>query len=155
MRSSAPVADTRMPVRIGRVSSRDRLDERRGRHVDDVLAAGLGQWREVLGAQRADVERRRAADDLDVLLGRAQLERRAVAGQRARDLEHQPGGEDDGPFAFDGGREGHAQADLHVGGAQLGAVGTGTELDAGQRLDGAAGRGDARDDAELRKEVRA
>ena len=47
-----------------------------------------------------------------------------------------------------------AQADLHVGGAQLGAVGAGDDLDAGQRLDGAAGRCHAGDDAELREQIR-
>ena len=53
----------------------DRGDERLGRHGDDGVAAGVGERREVLAAQRADVERRRAGDDLDVLLGGAQLER--------------------------------------------------------------------------------
>ena len=81
-------------MRIGRVSSRDA--ERATRlivstnaaagTVDDGVAARLGQRREVLGAQRADVERRRAGDDLDVLLGGAQLERgvgrRAASGRR-------------------------------------------------------------------------
>ena len=78
-----PDAETRMPVRIGRVSSREAeratlpivATNACGRHGDDGVAAGLGEGREVLAAQRADVEGRRAGDDLDVLLGGAQLER--------------------------------------------------------------------------------
>ena len=92
-----------MPVRIGRVSSREA--ERATRAivsvkagagmVDDLVAAGLGQRREVLGAQRADVEARGAGDDLDVLLGGPQLERHVAAGQLADDVEQQARGEDD------------------------------------------------------------
>ena len=83
MRSSSPVADTRMPVRTGRVSSREAdratLSTVSTKASPGTLHASLGlrlrEGREVLEAQRPDVERRRAGDDLDVLLGRAQLER--------------------------------------------------------------------------------
>jgi hypothetical protein len=150
-----------MPVRprlVARGRARDavdRLDERGRRHVDDVLAAGLGQRRKVLGAQRPDVERRRAGDDLDVLLGRPQLEARVGARQRARDFEHEAGRQDDRALALDGGLQRDAQADLHVGGAQFGAATGSAELDAGERLHGAARRGDAGHDAKLSKQVRA
>ena len=68
-----------MPVRTGRVSSRDaeratladRLDERAASGPRRRVAARLRERREVLGAQRADVERRGAGDELDVLLGSA------------------------------------------------------------------------------------
>ena len=110
-----------------------------------LVAAGLGERREVLGAQRAHVERRGAGHDLDVLLGRAQLERDAPAGQLAGDVEQQTGREHDRALALDLGLERDAQADLHVGGTQLDAAPVGGELDAGEGLDGTAGGGDAGD----------
>ena len=60
----------------------DRLDEGGGGQRDDAVGRRLGhrgERREVVGAQRADVEARRARDDLDVLLGGAQLERDGAA----------------------------------------------------------------------------
>ena len=91
-----------MPVRTGRVSSREA--ERATREtVSTNASAGsatrvsgerLGQRREVLGAQRAQVKGRWAGDQLDVLLGAAQLERQLVGGERARDVEQQARGED-------------------------------------------------------------
>ena len=110
MRSSSPAAETRMPVRIGRVSSREA--ERATRAivstnagagtVDDLVAARLGQRREVLGAQRAEVEARRAGDDLDVLLGGAQLERDARRpGSWRTTSSEQPRRQHDGARALD------------------------------------------------------
>ena len=49
----------------------------------------------------------------------AQLERHLVAGQRAHDVDEQPRRQHDGALADDLALERHAQADLHVGGAQL------------------------------------
>ena len=49
----------------------------------------------------------------------AQLERHSVAGQRADDVDEQPRRQDDGAVADDLALERDAQADLHVGGAQL------------------------------------
>ena len=85
-----------MPVSTGRVSSRDA--ERATLATVSTNAApgtstrpspsGSGNGGKSSEAQRADVEGRRAADDLDVLLGRAQLERharrRAARGRRRR-----------------------------------------------------------------------
>ena len=65
------------------------------------------------------MERRGARDDLDVLLGGAQLERHRVAGQRPDDVDEQPRRQDDGAVADDLALERDAEADLHVGGAQL------------------------------------
>ena len=146
-----------MPVRTGRVSSREAeratlatvATNACGRHLDAALLLGLGEGREVLEAQRADVERRRAGDDLDVLLGAAQLERDAVAGQRADDVHEQARRQDDGALADDLAGERHAQPDLHVRRAQLDAVGAGEDLDARQGLHGAAGGGGAGDGLEL------
>ena len=72
-----------------------------------------------------------------------------VAGQRADDVHDQPGGQDDGALADDLALERDAQADLHVGGAQLDRAAGGEHLDAGQRLDGAAGGRRARDRLQL------
>ena len=115
-------------MRIGRVSSReaarghldDGLDERRARDVEPLVAVRLRQRREVLEAQRADVERRRAGDELDVLLGGAQLERELV-GRAARGRRRGAGapGSTTAPSRDDLALERDAQADLHVGGAQL------------------------------------
>jgi hypothetical protein len=107
MRSSAPVADTR-----------------------NLVAAGLGQRREVLGAQGADVEACGRGDQLDVLLGRAQLERDVAGGQCPHDLEQQARRQNDGARAVDVGPQRHAEGDLHVGGPQLDSV-VGHHLDAG------------------------
>ena len=90
-----------------------------------------------------------AGHDLDVLLGGAELERHGGCGQRADDVEQQPGREDDGALAGDLGLERNAEADVHVGGTQLASVLLGGELDAGQRLDRAAGRGDSADGLQL------
>ena len=65
------------------------------------------------------MERRGARDDLDVLLGGAQLERHGVAGQRPDDVDEQPRRQHDGAVADDLALERDAEADLHVGGAQL------------------------------------
>ena len=70
----------------------------------------------------------------------AQLERDAVAGQRADDVHEQPRREHDGALAHDLAGERDAQADLHVGGPQLDAVRAGDDLDAGEGLHGAPRR---------------
>jgi hypothetical protein len=67
----------------------DRLHEGLRRQDHDLVAAGLGQRREVLRAQRADVEAGGPADDLDVLLGGAQLERERARRQLAGHVEHE------------------------------------------------------------------
>ncbi len=131
----------------------DRLDERLRRHGDDGVAAGVGERREVLAAQRPDVEGGGARHDLDVLLRGAQLDRHGVGRQRPRHVEGQAGGEDGGAGALDLGLEGNAEPDLHVGRAQLDLAVLGHDLDAGERLDGAAGGGDARDGLQLSEQL--
>ena len=69
----------------------------------------------------------------------AQLERDVGARQRADDVDEQAGRQHGGALADDLALERHAQADLHVRGAQLDAAGAGEHLDAGQRLDRARG----------------
>ena len=83
---------------------------------------------------------------------RAQLERDGVAGQRADDVDEQPRRQHDGALADDLAVERDAQADLHVGRAELDAVGGREDLHAGERLDGAAGRGGAGDGLQLREQ---
>ena len=121
-------------------------------HLHAPVAVGLRERREVLEAQRADVERRGAGDDLDVLLGGTQLERHGVARQRADDVDEQPRRQHDGAVADDLALERDAEPDLHVGGAQLDAPVAGDHLDAGERLDGAARAGRAGDGLELREQ---
>ena len=133
---------------------RDRLDERRGRDLDDRVAARLGQRREVLGAQRAQVERRGADDDLDVLLGGRSssdtLRARAARGRRraaaARGARPSPSR---ATSAVSGTRR---PISMSVARSSTPAV-AGGELDAGERLDGAARRGDARDGLQLREQI--
>ena len=72
-----------MPVSTGRVSSREAepatfsavATNASAGSETDAFGLGLGERREVLGPERADVEGGVARDQLDVLLGRAQLER--------------------------------------------------------------------------------
>ena len=131
----------------------DRGDERLGRHRHDGVAAGVGERREVLGAERADVERRRAGDDLDVLLGGAELERHLVGRERADDVEGQSRGDHGGAGALDLRLERDAQTDLHVRGAQLDATVLGDQLHTREGLDGRAGGSDTRDGLELREQL--
>ena len=122
---------------------RDGVDEGLRGERDRAVAAWRRQVREVLVAQRAQPERRRVGDDLDVLLGRAQRERHLGARQRADDVEQQAGRQDDVPGRLHLCGQRQAQADLHVGGPQLAAVVAGVQLNAGERLHGAARGGDA------------
>jgi hypothetical protein len=95
------------------------------------------------------VERRRAGDELDVLLDSAQLERHAIAGQRAHDVDEEARRQHYGTFADYLAVERDAQPDLHVGCPQLDGGAGGEQLDAGERLDGATGRGGPRHGLEL------
>ena len=149
-----------MPVRTGRVSSRDA--ERATLAIvatnaapgteHAALAVGLRERREVLEPQRPDVERRGAGDDLDVLLGAAQLERDRLAGQRADDVDEQPRRQHHGALADDLAGDRHAQPDLHVGRAELDAGVRREDLHAGERLDGAAGGRGAGHGLQLREQ---
>jgi hypothetical protein len=78
-----------MPVRTGRVSLRE---AERATFTTIATKASPGRrTRFPSGTQGADVEGRGAADDLDVLLGRAQLERDVGTGQRADDVDDEAG----------------------------------------------------------------
>ena len=79
----------------------------------------------------------------------------SLPGSERATSSMQAGRQHDGALALDLGLQRDAQPHLHVGGAQLGAGGEGTELDPGEGLHGAARRGDARDDPELREQIRA
>ena len=98
------------------------------------------------------MERGRAADDLDVLLGGAQLERDLVAGERAHDVDDEPRRQDDRALTDDVALQRDTQADLHVRGAQLDPALAREHLDSGERLHGAAGGRRARDRLELSEE---
>ena len=63
----------RLVARGGAGDPVDRVPQRRGGQLDR-LALGLGEAREVVGRQGAQVEARGAGGDLDVALGLAQLE---------------------------------------------------------------------------------
>ena len=93
-----------------------------------------------------------AGDDLDILLGGAQLERGLGAGEGAGDIEEQAGGKDDGAGRGDLGGQRDAQADLHVGGPQLDAAVGGDDLHPGEGLDRATRRGDPRNRLQLGKQ---
>ena len=141
-----------MPVRTGRVSSRE---AERATLRTVWTKASPGTWtRSPSGSGKGGKSSERsvrmwkvrgAADDLHVLLGRTQLERDVGAGQRADDVDDEPRRQDDGALADDLALERHAQADLHVGRAQLDPALGREDLDAGQRLDRAAGGRRARD----------
>ena len=81
------------------------------------------------------------------------LERQLVLRQRADDVEQQPAGDDDGAVALGLRLDRHADAELHVGGLELDASVARAQEDAGEGLDGAAGRDAAHGDAELLQEL--
>ena len=149
-----------MPVSTGRVSSRE-AERATLSTVSTNAGPGTSTRPSPSGSGNGGKSSRRSVrmwnvaeprDDLDVLLGGAQLERDLVAGQRADDVDEQPRRQDDGALADDLALERDAQADLHVGGAQLDRAALGEELDAGERLDGAAGGGGAGDGLQLGEE---
>jgi hypothetical protein len=118
-----------------------------------ALGLDLGERREVLEAQGADVERGRAGHELHVLLGRAQLDRDLLAGQRPDDVHEQARRQHDRAVADHLAVERDAQADLHVGGAQFDRAVARLDVHAGQRLHGAAGGGGAGDGLQLREQL--
>ena len=97
-----------------RLDERRRPGPRRGRRPPPPGTAGSPP-----GAACGCGTSRVAAHELDVLLGRPQLERHLVARQRPHDVDEQPRRQHDGAVAHDLALERDAQADLHVGGAQL------------------------------------
>ena len=113
----------------------------------------LGEGREVLGAQRPDVERRSAGRDLDVLLGGPQLERRrrraASARRRAAAGRGGPTMPSRSTCASSGTR---SPTSMSVARSSTRAAG-GVELDARERLDGAARRGHAGDGLQVGEQL--
>ena len=121
-------AETRMPVRIGRVSSRDAERATRaivstnacaGQRDDGVPAGGSGNGGKSSARSVRMWNVAAPAVDLDVLLGRPQLERprrRAACGRRRAAAG---AGRTTMPSRSTWRLERNAQADLHVGGAQL------------------------------------
>ena len=71
--------------------------------------------------------------------------RHLAVGKRARDLDQQPAGEDDGAGALGLAVERDVEAELHVGGAEA-RLAVGGEVDAGERLQRGPGRDGAGDD---------
>ena len=150
-----------MPVSTGRVSSRDAeratlqhgLDERRRRgpatRPSPPAPGTAGSPRGA--ACGCGTSRRPPTSSTSCSAARSSSET-LVARQRADDVDEQPRRQHDGALADDLALERHAQADLHVGGAQLDRPAARLELDAGQRLDGAAGRGGAGDGLQLGEE---
>ena len=143
-------------MRIGRVSSLDAeratfstVSTNAAAGIDDVVAARLGQRREVLGAQRAQVELRRAGHDLDVPLRGAQLERhrrsRGACGRRRAEARRQDDVARRGRLRPRSGRAGRSPCPWRAARRRR----RGRDLDAGQRLHGAAGGRHAGDRLQL------
>ena len=161
MRSSSPAAETRMPVSTGRVSSRDAERATLATvstnavpgTLDAALALGLRERREVLEAQRADVERRGAARrsrrPARPGAARARPRRRAARGRRRR--AGAPAGRPR-PRATTSPSSGTRRPiSMSVARSSI-APPLASTLDAGQRLHGAAGRGRAGDGLQLGEE---
>ena len=100
-------AETRMPVSTGRVSSREAepatfwrgRDERRRRGARRRSASGSGNGGKSSPRSVRMWKRGVAGDELDVLLGGAELERHLRGRQRADDVEQQASREHDGALA--------------------------------------------------------
>ena len=135
------------------LDARDRLDERRRRQPDAVVRRRLRKRREVLRAQRADVERGAAGGDLHVLLGGAQLEHRhrraACAPRRAAGAPGRTTTPSRSTWASSGTRR---PTSMSVARSSTRSAG-GVELHAGERLDGAAGGGDAGDGLQVGEQL--
>src|SRR5436305_5983934 len=110
---------SRLVPRSGAGDPADRLHERLGGQAKDRRVAGLGEPREVVGGERAQVEPRWPRHQLDVLLARAVLERQLVLRKRANDVEQQAAGQDGGALTLDVRVDANADAELHVSGLKL------------------------------------
>ena len=122
-----------MPVSTGRVSSRE-AEPATLSAVETNASAGSSTDESGSGSGNGGKSSPRSVrmwnvalpgDDLDVLLGGAQLERDVLGGQRAHDVDDQARRQDDRALAGDLGLERNPQADVHVGGAQFAAGGCG------------------------------
>jgi hypothetical protein len=98
------------------------------------------------------VEGRGAGLDLDVLLGRPQLQRHVAPRQSANYVDEQAGGQHHRAGAQHLALQGYPQTDLHVGGAQLHGSVFCHDVYARERLDGTASGGRAGDRLQLCEE---
>ena len=114
------------------------------------LRIGLRERREVLGAQRADVEGGRARDDLDVLLGGAELERdlAARAATRTTSRSSRAGSTTTPSRATSASSGTRRPTSMSVARSSQPSADA-AELNARQRLDRAPGRSDSADRLEL------
>ena len=160
MRSSSPVAETRMPVSTGRVSSRDAeratfatvATNAGAGHLDAPVAVRLGERREVLEPQRADVERRRAGDDLDVLLGARSSSVTESPGSERTTSTSSRAGRTTAPSRTTSPSSGtRSPISMSVARSSMPDARR-QDLHAGERLDGAARRGGAGDGLQLREQ---
>ena len=128
---------TRIPVRTGRLSSRDA--ERPTRFTVSSSASpsigcsshalDLGQARKVLGRVRVDPIARSAAGDHDDGFIRLVLDRDVGVGQRTRDVEQQAARNDDLAFAAQVCVDWRSQRELHVGRGEMELAALGPKLD--------------------------
>ena len=162
MRSSWPEADIRMPVSTGRVSSREA--ERATREIV-CTKASAGSAMRVSGEGVGSVGKSSARSVRRWKVAGPQISSTSCSALRSSSVSCSAGseratssssraGSTAAPGRVDLGLERDAQADLHVGGAQLGrGVAVGGDHHAGERLHGAARRGHARDGLQLRQQL--
>ena len=100
----------------------------------------VGKTGEVLGGQRAEVKARIAGGELDVALLRALLDRHVAGGQAAGDVGEEPARQKHLSLALDlSVGEGERDPHLHVGRAELEALGRRVEENAAERRQRRAG----------------
>ena len=129
----------------------DRLDQGLGGQREARALVG-GQLREVVRLEAVQRERGAAAGDLDDALVGAVLEGHRPVGHAPDDVAGEPG-QHDRARLLGGGRQGHPQRQLHVGGGELAATVLGPQEDVGEDLDGALGRRDAAGHGQLAGEL--
>ena len=160
MKSLLPSNRTWIPVSTGRDSSfeADRATRSTVSRSDAVAIVwrrrvDRRQAREVLG--REDVQLRGVAPARDVrdAVLRPVLDRHLGGRQKARQVDEKLPGHDDGAVALDLRGERRAQRELHVGGGELEPVAVRAQEHAGENLNRASGRDDARNGCELGDEL--
>jgi hypothetical protein len=132
----------RVVTRGGAGNASNRVNER-WRFQSHTGCGRLRQPWEVLAAKRAQAEHRVAARDLNVLALATVAEGNGPTWEGADYVQEKASGKEDITWFLNRGGHTQAQTDLHVGGAQLDAVGVRHEMDTRQRLNGAAGAGNA------------
>ena len=155
MRSSSPLAETRMPVRIGRVSSREAERDTRA-IVSTNAGAGIETTWSPPGsgsggkssARSVRMWKRAVPPTISTSCSAGpQLERDVAAAQRADDVEQQAGREHDRARALDLAASSGTRRPTSMSVARSSTPASPSparDLDAGERLHGAARRRDAR-----------